>query len=370
MTKNLSLYIHIPFCESKCIYCAFSSFVPQSEQIENYFRVLNKEIEKKAKQCTGHIVKTIFFGGGTPSVVDPKFITKTLSTIKQHFVVDEGAEISIECNPNSATYQKLQAYFDAGFNRVSFGVQSLCDDELQFLNRRHDRACAMRAIKDAKEIGFKNINADLLIGLKTQTQQTYEAQINDLVSAGVTHISSYMLMIENNTPLKKMRNKQKYLMSDDECVDLYEHVVAVLKQKGFERYEISNFAPRGFECKHNLVYWNGGEYLGMGLAAHSYFDGKRIANTTNFDRFLSQTRCQKTHVVSRKEQKEEFVMLALRTREGIDLKQYLRLFGSDLLKDKKTEIEEIKDFVEIRDNHLKIKESEFGKSNLIILKLI
>ena len=370
MTKNLSIYVHIPFCESKCIYCAFSSFVPKNEQISNYFETLNKEIEKNSKKFSDRVVQTIYFGGGTPSVVDQKFICQTLLTIRQNFVVDNGAEITIECNPNSATKEKLEAYFCAGFNRLSFGVQSLCDEELKFLNRRHDKKTAINAIETAKKIGFKNVNADLLIGLRTQTKQTFETEMRELLDAGVTHISSYMLMVENKTPLKKLRNKQNFLLSDDECVDLYEHIVSFLKQKGFDRYEISNFSPFGFECKHNLCYWTGGEYLGFGVAAHSYVNKKRIANTQSFDQYLLQKNHHKTRIVTHTEQKEEFIMLALRTREGIDLKEFERLFGEDLLKEKRAEIEELKDFVEIKDFHLKIKESEFGKSNLIILKLL
>lgn len=367
---NLSIYVHIPFCESKCIYCAFSSFVPNQQQVENYFKTLWSEISQRAKTQKDKIVRTIFFGGGTPSFVESKFIIKTLEMIKQNFNVSKEAEISIECNPNSATFDKLKDYVRAGFNRVSFGVQSLDDNLLHFLGRKHNHAIALRAICDAKKAGFQNISADLLIGLAGQTQQSLFDKINILVNAGITHISIYMLMVEKHTPLCALKNKKKYLMSDDDTVDLYNEVVEHLSKLGLYRYEISNFSKSGFECKHNQVYWTLGEYLGFGLAAHSFVDGKRIANSSCFEKYLSQKNAHRTHVVSQDEAKEEFVMLALRTREGIDLKKYQEQFGVDLLEEKKEEIIELKDFIAIKDGHLMIKPTEFGKTNLIILKLI
>lgn len=367
---NLSIYVHIPFCESKCIYCAFSSFVPNQQQVENYFKTLWSEISQRAKTQKDKIVRTIFFGGGTPSFVESKFITKTLEMIRQNFNVSKNAEISIECNPNSAIFDKLKDYKGAGFNRISFGVQSLDDNLLKFLGRRHDKLTTLRAINDAKEIGFSNINADLLLGLVGQNKQNIIDYINSLVDAGITHISTYMLMVEKHTPLCALKDKKKYIMSDDNSVDLYNDVVKYLADIGFLRYEISNFAKRGFECKHNQVYWTLGEYLGFGLAAHSFVDGKRIANSSCFEKYLSQKNAHRTHVVSQDEAKEEFVMLALRTREGIDLKKYQEQFGVDLLEEKKEEIIELKDFIAIKDRHLMIKPKEFGKTNLIILKLI
>lgn len=367
---NISIYVHIPFCESKCIYCAFSSFVPKNEQIHEYFEVLNSEIKTKSKKHRNDIVQTIFFGGGTPSVVDSSYIKKTLETIKQNFNLSNDAEISIECNPNSATYEKLCEYKKAGFNRISFGVQSLDEDLLLFLNRRHNKDIALKAIKNAKKIGFNNISADLLIGLQSQTKQNFLTQIDELVDAGITHISTYMLMIEKHTPLNSMKNKKDYIMNDDECVELYDDIVEYLNKLGFVRYEISNFSKSGYECKHNQVYWNMGEYLGFGLAAHSFVFGKRIANTSNFKIYLSQKNYQKSHAVTEQEKREEYVMLALRTRDGINLKKYKLMFGKDLLEEKKDEIKELDNFVEIKGDYLKIKQTEFGKTNLIILKLI
>lgn len=367
---NLSIYVHIPFCESKCIYCAFSSFVPNQQQVENYFKTLWSEISQRAKTQKDKIVRTIFFGGGTPSFVESKFITKTLEMIRQNFNVSKNAEISIECNPNSATFDRLKDYVRAGFDRISFGVQSLDDNLLHFLGRKHNHAIALRAICDAKKAGFQNISADLLIGLAGQTQQSLFDEINILVNAGITHISTYMLMVEKHTPLCALKDKKKYIMSDDDTVDLYNEVVEHLSKLGLYRYEISNFSKSGFECKHNQAYWTLGEYLGFGLAAHSFVDGKRIANSSCFEKYLSQKNAHRTHVVSQDEAKEEFVMLALRTREGIDLKKYQEQFGIDLLEEKKEEIVELKDYIDIKDGHLMIKPKEFGKTNLIILKLI
>lgn len=343
--------------------------MPSKQQVEDYFKSLWKEIKQRANEQSDKIVQTVFFGGGTPSCVDSHFIVRTLQIIKSNFAMSENVEISIECNPNSVSIDKLKNYQNAGFNRISFGVQSLDDDLLKFLGRRHNKLMALRAIEQAKSVGFSNINADLLIGLVGQTKQNFCDGIKTLVRAGITHISTYMLMIEKHTPLCSLKNKKKYIMSDDETVDLYDNVVQILSEFEMFRYEISNFSKQGYECRHNRVYWLLGEYLGFGLAAHSYVDGKRIANSSCFEKYLSHN-THRTHVVTPQEAKEEFVMLALRTREGIDLKKYKERFGVDLLKEKKQEIAELKNFVEIHDEHLRILSSEFGKTNLIILKLI
>lgn len=370
--KDLSIYVHIPFCESKCIYCAFNSFVANEEIIKEYFNNLKREIINNSILCKDKFVRTIYFGGGTPSSVNSKYIIDILNTIKENFHVYKNAEINIECNPNSATKEKLKNYFDAGFNRVSFGVQSLDNSELSFLNRKHNNEIALNAIKLSKNIGFKHINADLIIGLKSQSREKFEKTINDLINAGVDHFSCYMLMVERNTKLIKMKNNKTFLMEDDNCVDMYNSIYKILKNNHYIRYEISNFSKENCECKHNLVYWNMGEYLGFGLSSHSLFNGYRIENTQNIQKYNNGIFIKKRHKISKCEKIEEYVMLSLRTRKGLNLQKYHELSGKNILDEKKEEIQELQKYnlISINNKFLRITAKNFGKSNSIILKLI
>ncbi len=369
---DLSIYVHIPFCESKCVYCAFSSFVAKDNLIERYFGALSSEIINKSRKFKNYIVKTIYFGGGTPNVVEYKYISNILTIIKEKFKVDNNAEITIECNPNSATLQKLRAYKQMGFNRISFGIQSMDDEKLKKLGRKHNRVQAIEAIKQAKMAGIDNISADLLIGIKGQTLSEFKENIDTLINCGVKHFSTYMLMVENGTKLAHIKTRQELVMDDEECVDLYQGIYEYLKQNNFDRYEISNFSKTNYQSKHNQVYWQGGEYLGVGLAAHSYYKNTRIANTKNFDLYLSQKNYQKSHVLSIDEQREERIMLGLRTSRGIDLIKFNNDFQDDLVFSKNDDINDLikLDMIEIKDNFLRIKPDHFGKTNSIIIKLL
>lgn len=312
----MGIYVHIPFCESKCIYCAFASFVCDENFQARYFEFLNKEIKScnfPDRQCC-----SIYFGGGTPSCVKPEKIAMILKTIKSNFNVLENAEITIECNPCSVSTQKLSSYFDAGFNRISFGVQSLDESMLKFLGRRHTKAQALDAIGYAKNAGFENISADLLLGLPAGD---IISDAQTLIAAGVKHISAYMLQVEDGTPLKNMVESGKVkLPSDDETVDNYQKLADFLQKNRFLQYEISNFALKGFKSKHNFAYWTGQAYLSFGLGAHS-FDGKykRFANADNFEDYFAGK--QNVEKLSPSQRDEEMIMLGLRCESGFDTKK-------------------------------------------------
>ena len=370
--KKLALYIHIPFCKSKCIYCAFCSFVAKKEQIKKYFKALGKEIEEKSAKCKDYEVSSIFIGGGTPSSVDGSYIKKIIDLIRKKYNVSNNAEISIECNPNSATKNLLKFYKDMGINRISFGVQSLFDDELKFLNRCHNRLDAINVINEAKNIGFKHINADLLIGLGTQTIDRFKEQILTLTDCGVDHLSCYMLQVEDGTTLQKIVQNENVLLDEDACVDLYQEIINTLKEQGFNQYEVSNFAKNNGECKHNMSYWDLTEYLGFGLAAHSYFNGYRLENTSNFDDYVAGKYQIQEHKQTIDEEREEFVMLGLRTKNGINLAEYKNRFGMDLYEEKKNEIKELVnlDMISINNDVLKVNQQYFGCLNSIIIKLL
>ena len=269
--KNLGLYIHIPFCKQKCIYCAFTSFCNENDKIQSYFNKLKEELILHKEEITGKTIKTIYIGGGTPSFVDAKLIKDLLLFVKNEFNVGKNTEISIETNPDSITLEKAKMWKNCGINRVSVGLQSISNITLKRLNRPHTVSDYENAIKILKDVGFKNINSDILIGLPKQTKQEIKNTITFLNKQGLTHISAYGLMIENETPLKKMVEEKKVdLTSEEKAVELYNVACSELQKYGYNRYEISNFSKDGFECQHNQNYWDRGEFLGVGVSAYSF----------------------------------------------------------------------------------------------------
>jgi len=317
--KNLGIYVHIPFCKQKCAYCDFCSFCADKKTEEEYFSTLKKEIEKKSNK--DFQISSIYFGGGTPSFVDEKHIVQTIEAIKKNFSVSGDAEVTIECNPCSTTKEKLVAYKTAGFNRISFGVQSFDDEVLSLIGRLHNGKQAEEAIMLAKEVGFENISADLMLGLPKQTKEVIEKDIEQLVNLGVSHVSTYMLMLEEGTPLfSKVKSGEVLVSDEDEQVEFYDFVVKKLSTFGFEQYEVSNFAKGKRYSKHNMNYWRRGEYLGFGLSAHSFLSEVRFANSDTFEGYENGCLSQ-VEKLSNEEIFEEFVMLGLRYFEGVDVKK-------------------------------------------------
>ncbi len=383
MYSNISIYVHIPFCMSKCSYCSFVSKCASEKEIEVYFTKLTKQIEMESEQFKGKNVETIYFGGGTPSAVSEKYICDILGLIYKKFNVTNDAEISTECNPCSVNLEKLVAYKKAGFNRISFGVQNLNDECLAIIGRKHNSNMAIDAIQNAIKAGFTNISCDLLIGIPKQTTKMLLSDIRTLVNLGVKHISAYMLMLEEGTKLYEqvVINHLLEVAKDDECINMYNKAYNYLKDNEFFRYEISNFAKTGYECKHNINYWDNCEYVGFGLSAHSYFDGKRIAGIEDFEKYYqyvdnlnSANVCtinENAEVLSIKQKIEETIMLGLRQTKGVNLKSLLNL-GYDLLEKKKNTIKLFKEkgLIDFNSNYLFITPNNFGASNQIILELL
>lgn len=323
MRSNLGIYVHIPFCESKCAYCDFASFVVENKQ--KYFDFLLNEINSSSEK--GRSVDTIYIGGGTPSSVNEKYVEAVLSCIRNNFKVDDNAEITIEANPNSASYQKLSAYFDMGINRVSFGVQTLDDDALKELGRRHTSSEALEAISNAHKVGFKNISADLMLGIPQMDLAKTLDGARRLIQTGVTHISCYMLQVEKGTPLEKRAKTLGYLPSEDETVEFYQSVIELLKKHGFKQYEVSNFAREGYQSRHNLKYWAGEEYIGFGLSASSYLKEKRITNACTFENYYDGKKQVET--LTKENKILEKIMLGLRCFLGFS-KSELKSLGYDI----------------------------------------
>ena len=350
------LYMHVPFCLSKCPYCDFYSVKHDSQTAESYTQAMIRNIKHY-----GGRFDTVYFGGGTPFLLWDK-ICDMLSFVD----VTEDAEITIEANPCTVDAQKLSALRNAGVNRISFGVQSLCDDELKALGRRHNADTAIRAITIAKEQGFDNISADIMLGTPMQTLDSLTYTVRRLSELPVTHISAYMLKIEENTPFAKAK---PVLPDEDEVCSLYLKATELLSNTGFDQYEISNYSKKGFACRHNLKYWNCEEYLGIGPAAHSYYKGKRFFVERDLRAFISDE-YQKTSVEDGDPGGcEEYAMLRLRLTEGLSLSEYKSRGGNaEMLKSILSTIPS--EYYSLDGDSVSLTPNGFLVSNMIIGKLL
>lgn len=347
--------------------------------MDEYVEALIKEIKMRGtKEGKEYKISSIFFGGGTPSVLSDGQMTKIMIAIKQNFRLLPNAEITIEANPESITESKLREYLLVGINRLSIGVQSLNDKLLVSIGRRHTSKQAKDAISLAKKIGFKNINVDMMIGLPGQTLSDVKKMVKYLIKEKVNHVSAYSLILEPGTVLQeKVRVGVVKLPSEDETVEMYNLVYDLLSRAGIKRYEVSNFSMLDYECKHNQNYWRLGEYLAFGVGGHSYMNDTRFANIDDFDKYLQSVENNTLPIVSVEklsfnERREETIMLALRTSEGLNLEEFDNRFGGHFLRDKKKEIEFLssRGFISLRNGYLKVSENAYYVLNSIILKLV
>ena len=374
---NLGIYVHIPFCVSKCLYCNFYS-EPKLNLINDYVLSLVKEIKQESEKYKNFNINTIFIGGGTPSVLPAGSVSVIINAIKNLFNVDSNCEITIESNPNSINYTNASEWFSAGVNRVSVGVQTTSNRLLKIIGRKHTYQDFILAIKTLKRVGFKNINADLMIGLPTQKQREVKQALNHCFNLGVTHISAYTLILEENTPLFNLvKNNQLQLPAEKKVLGMFNYLLKQLTLNGFVRYEVSNFAKPNFECLHNKNCWNMENYVGFGCSAHSFVNNTRFANISNIENYINLIENQKsviefTEEISNKELIEETIMLNLRTKEGINLNSLKQKFNYDLLAEKQTEIKELIDFgfIKHENNFLFCTTEGFYVLNQIILKLV
>lgn len=362
--NDISLYVHIPFCQQKCNYCAFVSFCANEEIIEDYIDVLCHEIKTRK---VSRPVRTIYIGGGTPSVLSEACLKKLVDCIFDNFEVNKDVEFTIEANPNSLTEDKLKLYKTLGINRLSIGVQSLSDDSLKKIGRLHTSKEALNKLALASKY-FDNISADIIVGLEGENGDDLCRYAKELLKCKVKHISCYLLEVYQNTKLGDMVAKNEYVPLDDEqTVEAFNELANYLQNAGFLRYEISNFALNGYESKHNLNYWARGDYLGFGVSAHSFMDNVRVQNSSNLISYKSgQTQ---TEILSPKEEIEEIVMLGLRCNLGVE-KSKIKKMGYDIEKNpyyldyfKQGIIEEI-------DGKIFLKPTYYHISNTIISNLL
>ncbi len=379
MRKQLSLYIHIPFCNSKCNYCAFVSQVASDEMKEQYVDALVKEIVMRSKTYgANREVTTIYIGGGTPSSLPLGAVKKIMSAVYNNFVVCNDAEITIEINPNTITKEKADEYMSCNISRFSIGLQMAQSRLLSILGRTHKYLDFKNTVQTLQSAGATNISADIMLGLPTQTKEDIVETIKLIDSLNIKHISAYLLSVEEGTRFYTMlQNNELNLPTEKATIEMYYTAYNELKKRGYVRYEFSNFAKIGYRSKHNTVYWERKEYLGLGVSAHSFVDGYRMANTSSIPNYL--VHIQKNEIpleckdlLNETDAKEETIMLSLRLAEGIDLTKYQAEFNSSLLDEKKPEIDLLvkNNFLKIEDNHLKATGEGFMVLNKIISMLV
>ena len=341
--KEIGLYIHIPFCKHKCSYCDFISFANKEEAVEQYVQKLKEEIEmEKLEQ---YKITTIYIGGGTPSFISSKYIVEILNLIDKTFA----EEITIELNPGTVDKEKLEAYKNAGVNRLSIGLQSTDNKMLKQISRIHSYEEFLETYNLAKEVGFENINVDLMIGLPTQTLQNVQESLNIIIEKNPEHISVYSLILEENTKLKDLVDEQKLVLPDENLErDMYWLVKNYLKKNGYNQYEISNFSKAGYYSRHNTDCWKQKEYIGFGVAAHSYFNMKRYSNICDVEKYirnLENKEIEKNveiHEVQNIESKmNEYMILGLRMIDGVNVKKFKEIFHQDVLEKYKKQLEKL-----------------------------
>lgn len=361
-----SLYLHIPFCEKKCLYCDFYS-IENFSPMEDFLKSLHREIDMYASYGSGVTFETIFFGGGTPSLLEPSQIELILTHIHSAFTIEQNAEVTVETNPGTVTVGKLRAYRSLGVNRLSIGVQSFHNDELKFLSRIHDRDEAVRCVEMARSAGFDNLNIDLIFSLPGQNLARWKDNLAQAVALNTEHISAYSLIIEDKTPLARLVNAKQVSPNPLETeADMYEFTMDFLGRRGYEHYEVSNYSKPGFRSKHNYNYWNHQNYLGFGPSAHSFWKqpdasyGRRWWNMANLSHYCERLLGDRLPLVSEefvraKELMNERVFLGLRC-DGLDLKQFENEFGVALSSSHGHTIQQLVDeeYAAIEDSRLRL----------------
>ena len=383
-TKNVGLYVHIPFCKKKCEYCDFKSYADKEELIEEYVKWLKYELEEVGEgnrlDYENHldnlaIVKTIYIGGGTPSLIDSKYISEILEVIKKNYTFAENTEITIEVNPGTVNKEKLEQYKKSGINRLSIGLQSTHDRLLKKIGRIHNYDDFLNTFKIARNVGFENINIDLMLGLPEQSIEDLEQSVEEVIKLNPEHISVYSLIVEEETPFyKKLEANELNLPEDDLERKMYWAVKEKLEKSGYIHYEISNFAKKGFESKHNLSCWNQDEYIGFGTSAHSYTNNVRYSNIDNIEEYINNFKTDnetENFVFHEKQNKEskmkEFMMLGLRKIEGISIKDFKSRFALNPIFAYRKELEKLVDeeLIEIDGDNIRLTNKGLDLANLV-----
>ena len=365
------IYVHIPFCKSKCRYCDFASFPDKLCFAESYMACVYREMAMRKVELKGYDFDTLYIGGGTPSVIDENYIAMLVAAARKNFNLKENAEITIEMNPGTVSAKKIETYLKCGINRFSVGLQTAVDSQLAELGRIHNLKEFLLCTKLLKD---RNFSVDVMIGLKDQTVADIEKTIETAAYSGAKHISMYALSPEDGTPIYTDYLNGE-LPDGDEVAGMYEAGVEKLKVLGFDRYEVSNFCKKGFESSHNLNYWRRGDYIGFGVAASSCINNVRFTNTFDLDEYFKCILSGHLAVKDREEidktgQEEEFIMLALRTSRGLDLKEFEKLFNENFLDKYAIALQKVTGYIEVNDGFLKIKDRFLFIQNSIMVEFL
>ena len=375
--EDSALYIHIPFCEHKCIYCDFYSIIT-FENKKEFIHSLKREIDYYSFVYKEKMFfKTIFFGGGTPSILSPDEIGEILEYSKSKFYLSENLEITLETNPGTVDKEKLKAFRQNGINRLSIGIQSFDENELKFLTRIHDKKSAIETVVSAYQSGFENLNIDLIFNLPNQTKEKWKENLDIARTLPISHISTYSLILERGTILNKMVLDGKVKLQDDDYdADLYQFTIEYLTNSNFNQYEVSNFAKDGFECLHNLFYWQHKNYLGLGPSAHSFYKNKRWWNFTSLKRYIDEIKIKNNAIMSEEnlslsELQNEYIMLALRSK-GLNLQEIINKFGNEWLNKNEEKIENYiqAGYILQQENKLKLTSSGYAVCDEILKNLL
>lgn len=327
--QTLGVYIHIPFCVQKCVYCDFLSAPATREKQQAYLDALKREIVKEAKYYSGYLIETVFFGGGTPSILEADDISACLMLLREYYSMSEDAEITLEMNPGTVSKEKLDGLKKAGVNRLSIGLQSAQNEELKLLGRIHTWEDFIKTYEMARKAGFTNINIDLMSALPGQSVKAWEDTLKKVLKLNPEHISAYSLIIEEGTILYDKLEQYPPVPSEEEDRLMYQRTKELLRENGFERYEISNYAKTGFESRHNTIYWVRKAYVGFGLGASSMVADRRWSNTSEMADYLRMDADKKEdiHALTKEECMEEYMFLGMRMMQGVSIQGFFECFG-------------------------------------------
>lgn len=377
--ERFGIYIHIPFCVKKCSYCDFVSFCSDEKTWEQYTNAVVCEIENK-KIENPKKVTTIYIGGGTPSLIPENYIVKIINTVKSRFKIEESAEITIEVNPGTVTEKKLVAYKNVGINRISIGLQSAEDRILKLIGRIHNYQTFLSTYNLTRNIGFENINVDLMLAIPTQTKGELLNTLNKVIELKPNHISLYSLIVEENTEIKKALEVGNLEYVDEKVErEMYWKTKRILEKNGYFHYEISNFAKRGFESKHNMDCWNQEEYIGFGIAAHSYINNKRFSNISNLEEYIKNINEEnfekniELHENQTKQDKmKEYMMIGLRKIDGISISEFERRFRISPLFYFRFEIDKLvkENLLEVDLDYIKLTKKGLDFANIVFEEFI
>ncbi len=372
--RKVGIYIHIPFCKQKCFYCDFVSYCDKTKFIDRYIDCLKKEIESKSNK-NEIVIDTIYIGGGTPSIIDVKLIIEVLESIKENFNVEKEAEITIEINPGTVNEEKLKLYKEEGINRVSIGLQSTNNDLLKMLGRIHTYEEFLKCSNMARNIGFKNINVDLMLGLPSQTLDDINKSMKRIINLKPEHVSVYSLIVEDGTKLARDVENGKLILPEEEIErNMYWKVKQTLENNGYIHYEISNFAKKGYESKHNMNCWSQKEYLGFGASAHSYFKSMRYSNIEDIEEYIDNIskgkieQNKKVHEIQTVEDsKKEYMLLGLRKIDGVNITEFKNKFVDNPIYLFKKELSRLacEKLIEIDENRIKLTDKGLDLANIV-----